>query len=356
MNIAVLTSGGVDSSVALARLVREGHRPTAFYLKIWLEDELAWLGTCPWQEDVSFVQEVCAHLNVPLEILNLQREYHEHIVAYTLEQIRTGYTPNPDIMCNVHIKFGTFFKHIGTSYDTVATGHYAQIDKKNGLTQLLMSGDPIKDQTYFLSRLGQEQLKRALFPIGHLCKTQVRELAHEYHLSNKERKDSQGICFLGKIKFREFLKHHLGTQKGELIEHETGVHVGTHEGVWFYTIGQRQGIGLSGGPWYVVSKDHETNTVFVSRSYYAPSKGRSSVQVTKFNWITGQQPIKDVPLHVKLRHGPALTTATLTFHHDDQATVTLAERDQGIAPGQFVVFYQERVCLGSALIVPEKIT
>src|SRR3990167_3405102 len=268
MKIAVLVSGGVDSSVALRLLREQGYDLTAFYIKIWLEDELAFLGNCPWQEDLYFVEKVCAQVNVPLEVISLQKEYWEKVVQYTISEVKSGRTPNPDILCNSRIKFGTFLEKIGIDYDKVATGHYALIENLDNRFNLKMSPDLVKDQTYFLSHLTQEQLSKVMFPIGHLEKNEVRQLAQEFDLPNKDRKDSQGICFLGKLKFSEFVKHHMGEQEGPLIEVETGKQLATHKGFWFYTIGQRQGLGLSGGPWYVVAKNPMNNTVFISRDYY----------------------------------------------------------------------------------------
>jgi tRNA-specific 2-thiouridylase len=204
-----------------------------------------------------------------------------------------------------------------------------------------------------LSQLSQSQLAKALFPIGHLTKKEVRALASQHSLPTKDRKDSQGICFLGKIKFHDFVKYHLGTQPGPLVEFETGKKIGEHEGVWFYTIGQRQGIGLSGGPWYVVSKSIGDNTVFISRTYYAQDKQRVHVPVRQFNWISGQVP-QTQSFMIKLRHGPALAAGTLAYNQTgekpDNGLITLAAPDQGIAPGQFAAFYDQDVCLGSAVI------
>ncbi len=347
MKIAVLISGGVDSSVALMRLVEQGHEVTAFYLKIWLEDELSYLGTCPWQEDLSYVKAVCEQAAVPLEIVSLQQAYWDEVVAYTIDEVKKGRTPNPDIMCNQRVKFGAFLKRYGDQFDKVATGHYAQIVEDGDQVLLKMSPDPIKDQTYFLSQLSQEQLKKALFPIGDLTKEQVRKLAAHYNLANKDRKDSQGICFLGKIKFADFIRYHVGEQVGPLIECETGKQVGEHKGFWFYTVGQRQGIRLSGGPWYVVAKDPQKNIVFISKSYYEFDKKRDIVPVTHIKWI-GEKPIHD-QFAIKLRHGPEMVMGKLTSN-GDSGIIRLSRNDQGIAPGQFAVFYEGDLCRGSAVI------
>jgi len=348
MKIAMLLSGGVDSSVAAALLKEQGHDLTAFYLKIWLEDETSFLGSCPWQEDLRYVTAVCKKLDMPLQVVSLQREYHETVVQYTISEIKAGRTPNPDIFCNAWIKFGLFFDHIDESFDYVATGHYAQTKLVGDDVYLHCSPDLVKDQTYFLAYLKQAQLKRALFPIGHLTKEQVRALASRYDLATKDRKDSQGICFLGKLKFNEFLHHYLGDKPGDIIEYETGVPLGRHKGFWYHTIGQRHGSGLAGGPWYVVSKDSAKNVVFVSRSYYAPDKERRSFTIERCNWIPSA-PTKQ-QLSVKLRHGQYFHNCTLTPHNDGSAIILLADNDQGIAAGQFAVFYDGEQCVGAGII------
>ena len=348
MNIAVLVSGGVDSSVALRLLKEQGHTLTAFYLKIWLEDELSFLGTCPWQEDLAYVEAVCKQADVPLEIVSLQKEYWDEVVAHTIAQIKMGRTPNPDILCNQRIKFGAFFKSIDASYDAVATGHYARVEHNDGQALLYTAPDPIKDQTYFLSHLNQAQLSRALFPLGHFTKSEVRELAQRYDLPNKMRKDSQGICFLGKLKFSEFIKYHVGEKEGPLVEYETGKEVGVHKGYWYYTIGQRQGLGLAGGPWYVTAKNPQDNTVYISREYYADDKIRDIFTIRECNWIA-QEPDTD-ELLVKLRHGPSFNKARLRQLSDGAYEVKLAERDQGIAQGQYAVFYEGTRCLGTGVM------
>ena len=365
MNIAVLLSGGVDSSVALRLLQEQGHTVTAFYLKIWLEDELAFLGECPWEEDLRYVRAVCEQANVPLEILPMQKEYFDKVVSYTIDEVRKGRTPNPDVMCNNHVKFGLFFEKIERDYpsakfDNVASGHYAQIEiqqdeQKNSTYYLKRSPDPIKDQTYFLARLSQHQLSRILFPIGHLYKHEVRELAQKYDLPNKERKDSQGICFLGKFKYNEFLKHYLGEKKGDLIEFETGKKLGEHTGFWYFTIGQRSGIMLSGGPWFVVKKDTNTNTIYISKTYYEPDKARDAFTITDFNWFDDMAPVAssfDSGLGVKLRHGEKIYRATvaLSDRNSARADIHIDGSDQGLAAGQFAVFYKGDICLGSGVI------
>ncbi len=353
MKIAVLVSGGVDSSVALKLLKDQGHDITAFYLKIWLEDELSYLGDCPWEQDLAYVRSVCEAVGVPLQIVSLQKEYHDQVVSYTIAEVKAGRTPNPDILCNSRIKFGMFLEHIDDSYEKVATGHYAQVRELDGRVALIAAPDAIKDQTYFLSGISPSQLNRALFPIGHLVKDQVRELAHQFDLPTKDRKDSQGICFLGKLKFRDFIKHYLGEKQGPMVELETGAIIGQHTGSWFYTIGQRQGLGLSGGPWYVAHKDSGTNTVYISRNYYSDEKKRDTFIVERCNWFNGVPDKKE--LSVKMRHGPEKHPCTITVDPHGLVAVQLYDRDQGIAPGQFAVFYDGDVCLGGGVIAQSQI-
>ncbi len=353
MKIAVLVSGGVDSSVAL-RLLQQNtdYQITAFYLKIWLEDELAYLGDCPWEQDLAYVRAVCEQAQVPLQVISLQKEYHDRVVSYALETIKAGGTPNPDILCNTYVKFGAFYDVVGKKFDKIATGHYAQVLCENGVWYLERTPDDIKDQTYFLAHLSQGQLSRALFPLGKYTKSEIRALARQFDLPNKDRKDSQGLCFLGKIKFHDFIKHHVGERQGNLVEYETGVVKGKHSGFWFYTIGQRQGIGLSHGPWYVVAKEVKTNIVFISRHYYSEDKKRNNFFIDQENWFSGI-PVLDRALSLKLRHGASLVSGVI-HERDGKRWVQLSCDDQGIAQGQYVVMYDGIRCLGSARITGDK--
>ncbi len=348
MKIAVLVSGGVDSAVALALLQEQGYCVTPFYLKIWLEDELSFLGECPWEEDLSHARAVCEKLGLELQIVSLQEAYREKIIGYTISEIKEGRTPNPDMLCNTYIKFGAFLDLCGAAFDKVATGHYAGIIKKDGNYFLRRTPDNIKDQTYFLARLSQDQLAKVLFPLADLTKEQVRAHANRFDLPNKDRKDSQGLCFLGKISFRDFIKAQVGVKAGILVEYETDTIMGTHEGFWFYTIGQRQGLGLAGGPWYVVAKDSATNTVFISKQYYTDDKVRNRFVVDALQGHIHDYVGKKI--EVKLRHGAQLHEAFLTAGEGSSLVVTLAQRDQGIAAGQFAVFYDGLLCVGSGMI------
>ncbi len=349
MKVAVLVSGGVDSSVALNLLKNEKkYDITAFYLKIWLEEEFQFLGQCPWEEDLRYARAVCEQAGVPLEIVSLQTPYWDKVVSHTVSELRAGRTPSPDILCNQRVKFGAFCDYIDDSY-LIASGHYARIDRdKEGVARLKKGLDPIKDQTYFLSRLSQQQLQRIIFPIGHLPKANVRQIAEEFNLANKARKDSQGICFLGKIKYNEFVRMHLGDQPGDIIEMESQQVIGKHLGFWYHTIGQRKGLGLSGGPWFVVGKDCHKNIVYVSKEKLSPAMPQKSFSVTSLHWLSGL-PDNWEGLSVKIRHGERVTACQLEYA-GDQSQVRLAEPDAGIAPGQYAVFYQGDQCLGSGMI------
>ena len=362
--IAVLLSGGVDSSVALKLLQEQGHKVRAFYLKIWLEDEVAHLNQCPWEEDLQYAQSVCEQLNVPLETLSLQKEYWNEVVQYTIKEAENGFTPNPDIMCNSRIKFGMFYEYVGKYFPKVATGHYAQvkIDKDTGKARLIMSPDAIKDQTYFLSNLRQDQLAKALFPIGHLQKSEVRELAQQYNLPTQVRKDSQGICFLGKLKFDDFIAHYLGESPGPIVDYKTGKLLGQHKGLWFHTIGQRKGIGLllgpgsvHLGPWIVAAKDATTNTLYATNDLDVVERPRLEFKVEKINWVSGDLPlnlnIDGDDIEFKLRHGPNFNKGKIYIDKSySSASVKLTARDKGIAPGQFAAFYRNKECLGAGII------
>lgn len=347
MKIAVLLSGGVDSSVALQLLKNEGtHELRAYYLKVWLEDEVVLAGDCPWEEDVRYVRAVCNQLDIPLEIVPLQTEYLNCVVSYVLNELKAGRTPSPDILCNRHIKFGAFLNHVDDC-DRVASGHYAQIIQDENCALLNRAADTAKDQTYFLSNITQNQLQQLLFPIGHLTKHEVRTLADRFGLPTKNRKDSQGICFLGKINYRDFIELHLGQNEGTILEKGSDRELGEHKGYWFYTIGQRFGLGLPGGPWYVVAKDLQHNIIYVSHRDDNNSRQRQHFHIENTNWISGTPDRTD--LQCKLRHGPETIACQLDTSHLP-IKVSLNQSDSGIAPGQHAVFYNGNHCLGGGII------
>lgn len=256
MNIAALISGGVDSAIAVHLLCEQGYKPDLFYIKIGMDtdNELS----CTAEEDIELATATARRYGLQLEIIDLQKEYWDQVVAYTIEKVRNGFTPNPDVMCNKLIKFGCFEQKAGYAYDKIATGHYASTCELNGKTWLATAKDAIKDQTDFLAQINYLQVSKLLFPLGGYMKKEIRHIAAQAKLPSAQRKDSQGICFLGKINYNDFIRRFLGERQGSIIELESGKEIGKHRGFWFHTIGQRKGLGLSGGPWFVVDKDTET--------------------------------------------------------------------------------------------------
>jgi tRNA-uridine 2-sulfurtransferase len=335
----------------LKLLKEEGHDVTAFYLKIWLEDELSFLGNCPWEEDLNYLQQICQKENIPLEIINLQKEYHEEVVSYALKEIKAGRTPNSDLLCNSKVKFGRFYDVISDNFELVASGHYADKTIKGKKQMLTRAKDSFKDQTYFLAHLSEQQLQRAIFPLGPYLKKEVREMAQRFNLPNQSRKDSQGICFLGQIKYNDFVKHHLGEKNGDLINFDTKEKMGEHKGYWFFTVGQRKGIELSGGPWFVVKKDPKKNIIYISNTYHDLSKKRDQFHVTGLHWISDPPTTDQLKnLEVKVRHGEQQYSAQISTMTKETAEVTIDGTDQGLAAGQFAVFYSKDICLGCGTI------
>lgn len=251
MKIAVLVSGGVDSAVVVHRLVAEGHDLHLFYIRIGMDNGE---GDCSAEEDIEMCQLIARKYGLPLQVVSLHEEYWDYVMDYALKTVKAGLTPHPDMMCNKMIKFGFFEQRWGKDFDKTATGHYASIKERDGRLYLATAADPVKDQTDFLAAISYDQLSHLLFPLGDLPKSEVRRIASEAGLPNASRKDSQGICFLGKINYNDFIRRHLGERPGPVVEIETGRKIGGHKGYWFHTIGQRKGLGLSGGPWYVVRK------------------------------------------------------------------------------------------------------
>ncbi|MCK5737293.1 MAG: tRNA 2-thiouridine(34) synthase MnmA, partial [Spirochaetaceae bacterium] len=304
---------------------------------------------------MEYARGVCDMTDIPLKVVSLQREYWDRVVSYTISELKAGRTPSPDIFCNQRIKFGAFLDRVGESFDKVASGHYAMVSKDDdGLFRIHRSPDPVKDQTYFLSHLSQEQAAIAMFPIGGMMKSDVRALAERWDIPAKSRKDSQGICFLGKIKYTDFVRFYMGDKEGDILEAETRRKLGTHKGTWFYTIGQRSGLGLSGGPWYVVEKNMDENIVIVAGSMEAVAVARNKFTVVNPNWISGR-PELPARLTLKLRHGPKLIGAsvrpmTSTEDGKEKMEIEMDESDRGLAPGQFAVLYDGDVCLGGAMI------
>lgn len=326
---------------------------TLFYIRIGLDVSQG--GECRAEEDIEMCRSIARRYSLPLEIVSLHQEYWDNVMEYAIRAVRDGLTPNPDVMCNRMIKFGFFEERWGHEFDATVTGHYARIEVIDGVKYLATAPDPVKDQTDFLARITYPQLDHLMFPIGSMPKSEVRRLAQELRLPNAQRRDSQGICFLGKIDYNEFLRRHLGERTGDIVEIETGRRLGSHNGFWFHTIGQRKGLGLSGGPWYVVKKDVETNTVYVSNGYDTDLQYGRTVHLDEMHWISGnpwggaEAPVR---IAFKNRHSPEFLTATLTPLGCGEYVVESDEKIQGIAPGQYGVIYSPdcRICYGSGVI------
>ncbi len=352
MSIAALLSGGVDSSVAVHLLCEQGYKPDLFYIKIGMEDK-GYLD-CPQEEDMEIVTAMAAKYGLRYDVVDLQKEYWDNVVSYTVDRVKRGLTPNPDVMCNRLIKFGAFDRKVGHLYDKTATGHYATVIEEDGLFWLGTTPDPVKDQTDFLAQLDGLQVAHSLFPIGHLVKNQVREIAEAAHLPSAHRKDSQGICFLGKIDYNGFIERFLGKRPGKIVELETGKVLGEHQGFWFHTIGQRKGLGLGGGPWFVCKKDIHENVIYVSKGYNPEAQMQDCLTMAELHFIT-RDPWQDQDVHdvkFKIRHVAELSVGHLQRRPDNTWFLKSDTMINGVAPGQFCVVYTAdgRICLGSGEI------
>ena len=346
--IAVLLSGGVDSSVVLYELVQQGLHPDCFYIKIGPEQEEEW--DCSSEEDLEMATAVAHRFGCKLEVIDCHKEYWDQVTKYTMDKVKAGFTPNPDVMCNRLIKFGAFHDKKGKDYDLIATGHYAQTEIINGKKWLVTSPDPVKDQTDFLAQIYDWQLKKAIFPIGHFQKDEVRVIAEREHLINAKRKDSQGICFLGKINYNDYIRKYLGENIGEVLELQTNKRIGQHKGLWFYTIGQRHGLGFGGGPWFVVKKDVNNNILYVSKGYEPSSAFKSEFGVSDFHFLTEEVDLSNVTF--KIRHTPEFHKARIEKINDNEYRLYSECPIHGVAPGQFCVVYDEEHhrCIGSGEI------
>ena len=360
MRIAALISGGVDSAVAVHRLVEQGHDVHLFYIRIGRDDGL---GDCSADEDIELCRLIAARYRLPLDVVELHEEYWEHVMSYALDAVRRGLTPNPDMMCNLVIKFGYFEERWGHEFDMTASGHYASTEiDADGNKWLTTAVDPVKDQTDFLARITPAQLRHIIFPIGELPKSQVREIALAQRLPNATRKDSQGICFLGKINYNDFIRRHLGERPGPIVELETGRVLGNHRGFWFHTIGQRKGLGLSGGPWFVVKKDVGNNIIYVSGGYDTEKQYGRRLHIADTRWLTldpwADTACDGAEITFTNRHTPEFISARLTrLATDGEYLIESDKPVQGIAPGQFAVIYDtaRNRCLGSGVITGQNI-
>lgn len=357
MKIAVLISGGVDSAVVVHKLLQEGHDLHLFYIRIGMDNDE---GDCSAEEDIEMCTFIAHKYNLPFEVVSLHEEYWENVMQYALTTVKAGLTPNPDMMCNKMIKFGYFEERWGKDFDMTATGHYASTDFVDGVKYLATAVDPVKDQTDFLGQISYKQLKHLMFPLGNMPKSEVRKIAIEANLPNAYRKDSQGICFLGKINYNDFIRRHLGEKKGNIIELETGKKLGEHNGFWFHTIGQRKGLGLSGGPWYVVKKNVKDNVIYVSNGYDTDKQYGNIIHLDKMHFISGNpwdNATFPVDITFKNRHMPEFIKGKLVHLKDREYYIESERKVQGIAPGQFAVIYDPNahLCYGSGVITGQKI-
>ena len=343
-------SGGVDSSVAAALLLDQGYKVVGVYMKNWSEDLPGM--KCPWAEDLADAKRVAVKPGIPFEVWDFEKDYRERVVEYMLAEFKSGRTPNPDIMCNQEIKFKLFYeKAMAAGADYIATGHYARV---NAAGQLLRAVDENKDQTYFLYRISNDAVRHTLFPVGEMKKPVVKALAHEKGLHNAYKKESMGVCFVGEVGMRDFLKNYIDIRPGEIREIETEAVLGYHEGAVFYTIGQRHGLYLSGQegkmndglPYYVVKKDLEQNIVYVSKNLNDEHIWTKTLQLQEVILRDNLEILGPTNVQARLRHRAELVPATF-----DGTTLTFENDVKRPASGQSAVLYQDEVCIGGGFIV-----
>lgn len=341
-------SGGVDSSVAAYLLQQKGYEVIGVFMKNWTHEQET--SACPWEEDYADMRRVCEQLDIPYYTFNFEQEYRDRVFAYFLKEYQAGRTPNPDVMCNTEIKFRVFLERAQElQADYIATGHYARTKKMGRKIQLLKGKDTNKDQTYFIHHLAQPQLNKILFPIGHLPKPKVRQIAERVGLVVAKKPDSQGICFIGKIDFRDFLSQYIKKVPGEIKTFE-GKLIGQHVGLPFYTIGQREGLGIGGtGPYFVVEKNLYTNTLIVAQGENHPALFGKKLLASQVHWISGKAP-QSVKLKAKIRYRSPDQACQIKQGSKDAYEVTFSSAQRAITPGQFIVFYSGQTCLGGGVI------
>lgn len=336
-------SGGVDSSLTAALLVEQGYDVTGVYMKNWTQDLPGM--KCPWADDLADAKRVAVQLGIDFKVFDFENEYRHKVVDYMIEEYKAGRTPNPDIMCNQEVKFRLFLDAaLDDGADLIATGHYARV--QDG--QLKMAMDTNKDQTYFLYRVTGEALKKTLFPLGEYTKPKVREMAKERGLYTAAKKDSQGICFVGKVGIREFLSQYVEQQPGNILDKSSGKILGHHDGAIFYTLGQRHGLDLGGGlPYYVVGKDMDKNEVYVTTDLNDASLWKSDVTLHSVHWIN-ETPATGT-YKIRIRHRAPLVDAALG-EDDDTIRLSVTDQQRAVAPGQSIVIYNGDVCIGGGIV------
>lgn len=361
-------SGGVDSSLTAALLVEQGYEVTGVYMKNWSQDLPGM--KCPWAEDLADAKRVAVQLGIDFKVYDFEDEYRDKVVQYMIEEYQLGRTPNPDVMCNQEVKFRLFLDAaLEDGADMIATGHYAQVlhgaselpsqaaelsegqvSNGNADAQLAQAVDSNKDQTYFLYRVTEEALAKTLFPLGGYTKPEVRQMAEERGLLTAGKKDSQGICFVGKVGIREFLSQYVETVPGEIIDSKTGQVLGAHDGAIFYTLGQRHGLNLGGGlPYYVTGKDMDKNEVYVSTDLNDEAFWKDAVTLQSVHWISGTAP-QTGTYQVRVRHRAPLIEVELSTSGDSTASLKFSNPERVVAPGQSVVIYDGDICLGGGIV------
>lgn len=351
--IIVGISGGVDSSVTAMTLKKQGYNVECVFMKNWEgEDE-----TCTSEQDYKDALAVCDHLNLPLRSVNFSKEYWNNVFQYFIDEYAKGRTPNPDVLCNREVKFKAFLDFaLELGANKIATGHFARIVESDGLFQLLKGVDGDKDQSYFLYLLGQDALSKSMFPLGEIDKKKVRKLAESSGLINHAKKDSTGVCFIGEQKFfKNFLKKYIPAQPGN-IHTIDGNPCGEHDGLMFYTMGQRKGLGIGGGhgdkeaPWFVADKDLENNILIVAQGHDHPALFHQKLEADQIHWISGSPPQDLENISAKIRYRQMDQSCEITTLSSDRCTVKFDKPQFGIAPGQSIVFYKGDDCLGGAII------
>ncbi|MBU6375645.1 MAG: tRNA 2-thiouridine(34) synthase MnmA [Bdellovibrionales bacterium] len=346
-------SGGVDSSVAALLLKQQGYRVIGLFMKNWEEKDES--GICTATQDYEDVARVCEKLEIPYYSIEFVKEYWDHVFSEFLRAYQAGYTPNPDILCNREIKFNLFFKkamEMGADY--LATGHYCRIESRDGAPRLLKAIDQNKDQTYFVYTIQNSILHKVLFPVGHLTKPELRTLAETHGIPTAQKKDSTGICFIGERNFRKFLSQYVPAKKGE-IRTLSGEQVGSHQGVSYYTLGQRKGLGLGGEgeAWFVVAKDALHNILYVERGVMNPALYADELWAGELSWVQGEAPVtagSTLECTAKARYRQPEQPCSISFDDHGKIRARFHIPQRALTPGQSVVFYQGEECLGGGVI------
>ncbi len=358
--VVVGLSGGVDSSVAALLLKEQGYRVIGLFMKNWEDDDTDEF--CSTRQDLIDVMSVADILGIDIEVVNFAKEYRDRVFSIFLQEYNAGRTPNPDVLCNSEIKFAAFLDHaVSLGADFIATGHYAGVQDFDGKRQLLKAEDGNKDQSYFLYRLNQSQLKPALFPLANWLKPEVRAKAEAAGLPVAGKKDSTGICFIGERPFNDFLQRYVPQNPGEIRDLDSGKLLGTHQGFAFHTIGQRKGLHIGGvkghdtqagehDAWYVATKDMQTNVLYVVSGHDHPALYVNEVTIADMNWIAGESPHTHWVYTAKTRYRMPDTACEIERIDTDRAVVRFAAPQWAVTPGQSLVLYESRVCLGGGII------